>query len=104
MPDVDATSVVSFFNDLALKIEISRGIQRQLDVYLATGMNAVRDYMRPDENKISDILRDLLDPKGPHGQGCVFLDMFLRQLDLSGIPLMQSQRRFGNVIQAPEEG
>jgi len=87
MPDVDATAVSSFFNELAVKIEISRGIQRRLDVYLATGMNVVRDYICPDENGISDILRDLLDPNGPHGQGPVFLDIFLRQLDLSGMTI-----------------
>jgi hypothetical protein len=75
----DAASVSNFFRQLALKIEIAKSTQKQLDVYLATGMNIVRDYVQPDENRISHMLADLLTPDGPHGQGSVFLELFLRQ-------------------------
>ena len=34
-----------------------------------------------DEQRLSDILRDLLDPNGPHGQGDAFLRAFLRLID-----------------------
>lgn len=82
MAGSDAAEVRHFFNQLAFKIKISRQTQRQLDVYLATGMNIVRDYVRPDENRISDIFADLLNPHGPHGQGTIFLGEFLKVLKL----------------------
>jgi hypothetical protein len=56
--------------------------QQQLDRKEATLFN-VFDLIQPDENKLSDILRDLLDPNGNHGQGDLFLDLFFKQL---GIP------------------
>jgi hypothetical protein len=34
-------------------------------------------FIDPDENKITDILADLLDPKGSHGQGALFCSSFL---------------------------
>lgn len=37
------------------------------------------DFLRNDEYGISKILAGLLDPKGTHGQGHVFLELFLRQ-------------------------
>jgi len=40
-------------------------------------------YIDPDENRLSDIIRDLLDPCGKHGQGRLFLDLFL---DAIGVP------------------
>jgi hypothetical protein len=80
--DMNADTVGNFFNELAFKMKISKGFQCQLDRYLATGMNIVRDYVAPDENRLSDILRDLLNPDGPHGQGSVFLDNFLMQIGL----------------------
>jgi hypothetical protein len=38
----------------------------------------VFDFFRPQENTLSGILSDLLDPRGRHGQGKVFLDCFLK--------------------------
>jgi len=83
MHQPDAASISEFFHQLAFKIEIAKGTQKQLDLYLATGMNIVRDYVDPDENRISDIFADLLNPKGPHGQGAAFLELFLKQVGLS---------------------
>lgn len=39
---------------------------------------SVFSYIWPDENRLSDVLRDLLDPRGSHGQGDTFLAAFLR--------------------------
>jgi hypothetical protein len=55
--------------------------QRQLDRKKATRFN-VFVLFQPDENKLSDVLADLLDPKGNHGQGDLFLRLLLKQLDL----------------------
>jgi hypothetical protein len=38
----------------------------------------VFDYISPDENLLSDVLRLLLDPDGSHGQGKAFLDALIR--------------------------
>lgn len=38
------------------------------------------DYIRPDENPLSDILADLLNPNGHHGQGDRFLRHFLKRI------------------------
>lgn len=38
------------------------------------------DFMRSDEMGLSSCLASLLDPKGKHGQGGVFLEIFLQQL------------------------
>jgi len=84
---LDALKVREFFSQLAFKIEISERMQKDLDVYLATGLNIVRNYIQPDENRVSDILRDLLDPSGPHGQGSVFLQSFLETIGVEGMRL-----------------
>jgi len=34
------------------------------------------DFINPDENKLSEVLAELLDPKGTHAQGDVFLRLF----------------------------
>jgi hypothetical protein len=85
MDQPDAPSISSFFHQLAFKIAIANRSQKQLDVYLATSMNIVRDYVQPDENRISDMLADLLTPNGPHGQGPAFLELFLKQVGFSAI-------------------
>ena len=38
------------------------------------------DLFKPGENTLSDILRELLDPRGTHGQGVVFLAKFLGKI------------------------
>ncbi len=39
-------------------------------------------YIEPDENRLSEILADLLNPRGSHGQGATFLSLFLNELKL----------------------
>ena len=41
-------------------------------------------FARPDENAISDLIADLLNPEGDHGQGSVFLREFLRLIGHPG--------------------
>ena len=65
-----------FFNELAPRLEAARTVERELDRQLARQFNAF-DYLRPDELRLSKMIGDLLDPKGPHGQGHVFLRLLL---------------------------
>ncbi len=42
----------------------------------------VFDYIRPDENLLSDIFADLLNPNGAHGQRDCFLRLFIDRLNM----------------------
>jgi hypothetical protein len=44
-------------------------------------------YFHPNENTLSRMLADLLDPRGPHGQGPAFLQPFLESLGLIELKL-----------------
>ena len=68
-----------FFEPLVFKYRVAKEIKRQTDRYLASDFNLV-DIMNPDENKISDIIAELLNPNGKHGQGEIFLKKFLEVL------------------------
>ena len=73
-----------FFNELAPKLEGERKVERELDRRLARNFNAF-DYLRPDEQQLSKLIANLLDPKGKHGQGDVFLRRFLDLLGTDGL-------------------
>jgi PD-(D/E)XK nuclease superfamily protein len=71
-----------FFVSISRRVAIAEEKQRQLDRKKATRFN-VFNLIQPDENKLSDILRDLLDPNGDHGQGDLFLTLFFKQLRIA---------------------
>ena len=50
--------------------------RQHTDRLLATRFN-VFDYIRANENRLSDVIRDLLDANGTHGQGDLFLREFV---------------------------
>ena len=74
-----------FFADVSYRVVLTDRLQSQLDQRLATGFN-VFQLIEPDENKLSDILADLLNPKGTHGQGDLFLRLLLERLELAADP------------------
>ena len=67
-----------FFSAVGSRVAIAEKKQRQRDRKEATRFN-VFDLIEPDENKLSDVLADLLDPKGNHGQGDLFLRLLFKQ-------------------------
>jgi hypothetical protein len=71
-----------FFRGLDARLKILRKHQREFDRYLASGLN-VFSLLGADENRLSDVLADLLDPAGTHGQGRLFLVAFIRHFDLA---------------------
>ena len=86
----ERTTYQRFFAELAPRLDTARALETELDRHLARRFN-VFDYVKTDELGISHILRDLLDPQGPHGQGTMFLERFVEGLgeqvfrpDLSG--------------------
>lgn len=75
-PETLRTQLESFTTTLKHKLAYQEKSMRRVDRYLSTRFN-VFDLITPGENLLSDILRDLLDPQGPHGQGDTFLREFL---------------------------
>jgi hypothetical protein len=78
-------TIEDFFLPLRADLAKVREAKRLADLTEASDFNVLR-YLKPDENLLSDVISDLLDPRGPHGQGPLFLERFLRT---SGIDLGQ---------------
>lgn len=72
--------LINFFSILHQKLQNYREMKRYMDRFLSTDFN-VFNRIEPDENALSDIIADMLDPAGSHGQQRMFLDAFLRILD-----------------------
>lgn len=72
----------SFFHGMQYYLDVSREARQALASAVATSFS-VFDYLQPDENLLSRIISDLLDPKGNHGQGSTFLVCFLQRLAIN---------------------
>ena len=68
-----------FYSVLNQTLHSHREATRRLDRFLSTGFNVFR-VIQPDEIRLSEIIADLLDPSGSHGQQRRFLDAFLRRI------------------------
>jgi len=80
-PLVGKSELEQFFAAVSHRVELAETQRRRIDKRQATGFN-VFHLIEPDENKLSDILAGLLDPKGGHGQGDLFLRLLFKQLGL----------------------
>lgn len=69
----------SFFDALKFRDEVFQLHKRETDRHLATDFN-VFTYIPHDELNLSHVIADLLNPEGGHGQGTVFLNVFLEIL------------------------
>jgi hypothetical protein len=76
MADPVMFRLATFAASLHSAIMQAHATRRTSDVRLASQFN-IFDYIRPNENALSDILVDLLSPAGTHGQGSRFLRQFL---------------------------
>src|ERR1051326_6217455 len=74
--DALVSALTDFYDRLKPRLDRFHEEHKKLDIYEATRFNTF-DYIDPDENKLSDIIHDLLDPAGNHGQGVTFLAAFL---------------------------
>jgi hypothetical protein len=68
-----------FFGNLGYRLKLLEEVRAQTDVFLSTRFN-VFDYIEPDENRLSDVIAGLLDPKETHAQGDRFLRAFLNMV------------------------
>jgi hypothetical protein len=62
----------AFFAGAEIVTKAADSADRKVRLMTGSGFN-VFDWIRPIENDLSDIIRDLLDPLGSHGQGDIFL-------------------------------
>lgn len=74
--------LLTFLDQMQFRLKILDETRKATNTYLARDFN-IFNYIQPDENRISDIIADFLDPEGDHGQGSFFLDQFL---NLKNIP------------------
>jgi hypothetical protein len=80
------STATTFFARVGTILATHRDTQRARDRIEASAFN-VFEWIRPDENRLSDIFADLLDPQeGGHGQGALFLEELLR---VGGVPLVE---------------
>ena len=75
MSEINPEQIDRFFAEAKRKVDAAELVDRKL----ASGFN-VFDLICPDENRLSDVLKLLLDPRGGHGQGDLFLRLFLERI------------------------
>lgn len=73
-----------FFNKLKFKLDEYEKVRSQFNIYLSKDFN-VFDYINPSENRLSDIIANLLNTKGKHGQGDKFISLFFDIVKVDGI-------------------
>lgn len=78
MSNVVGSDVLGWLQSLSNQIAHLDEYRLRVEPQLASEFNVLR-YARTDELGLSQILADLLDPKGPHGQGSRFLECFLKR-------------------------
>ena len=70
------TSFIDFFDKLSFKMKIFHQFKKQADRYLSSDFN-IFDTIAPDENRLSDIIGNILNINGSHGQNRLFLTEFI---------------------------
>ena len=75
----DSQSLRALFDGLIPRLEAARQLEGELDVALARRFN-VFDFLERSELGLSRIVAELLDVKGRHGQGALFLKILLDKL------------------------
>ena len=85
-----------FFAGLAPAITVAVEAQKVLDRVAATNFS-VFHYFKENENLVSGIFADLLRPDGSHGQGTVFLRLFLKEIDRGGKACIRKSDAYGSL-------
>ncbi len=77
--------LTDFLNNMKFRFKILDETRKETNFYLARDFNVFK-YIAPDENLLSDIVADLINPEGTHGQGSVFICNLLRMIKPSHDP------------------
>ena len=73
-----------FFDELSFRKNLFVQFKKQADKYLASDFN-IFNVIDPDEPKLSDILANILNTNGYHGQGIIFLEEFVNFISERGL-------------------
>ncbi|MCY4356284.1 MAG: PD-(D/E)XK nuclease family protein [Gammaproteobacteria bacterium] len=76
--------ITTFFNELNLKLETVRQLDKELNRLTACHFNSLNYLRTDDECGLSQIIADLLDPDASHGQGNLFLESLLQKIVSTG--------------------
>ncbi len=107
-----ATSeLAALVQDLEHQLPLLEAKRAGAKLYGAPGLSLF-DLIRPNENALSRIISDLLNPLGDHGQGNLFLNVLLASLDLPRVGVRDvvsvscevqtgARRRIDIVIETP---
>lgn len=76
--------IKDFLSGLNTTLTSVREVTQFYDSKIAFEFNLF-NFLRPDENKYSEILAYFLNPNQKHGQGKVFLDIFLKHVELDAL-------------------
>src|SRR5579863_6206980 len=79
--NINHSEMEVFLNEFNRRLLKAEERQQKYDVVHASHFNYFH-LLAPDENKLSEILAFLLEPRERHGQGPVFLELLLAQLQL----------------------
>ena len=80
-PALTKPDLAAYFGAASRHMQDAEHCQQRENKATASGFN-VFEWITPDENKLSDILAALLNPKGDHGQGDLFLQLFFKRLGI----------------------
>jgi hypothetical protein len=78
---INPTTIDKLLNSVGQQLEAVRVARERYAIKLSPEFNCF-DYIYPDEMRLSEIIADLLNPKGKHSQGHSFLSAFLRRIGL----------------------
>ncbi len=70
-----------FLEIIKTKLDIIESVRQQYSPVLAPKFNSF-NFWTIDENKVSEILAFFLDPNGDHGQGDIFLKLFMGSIGI----------------------
>jgi hypothetical protein len=73
--------IEAFYSTVKTKVDITNQFRHLYGKTLSPDFNAF-SFWHIDENKVSEILAFLLNPKGTHDQGDIFLKLFVQKFDL----------------------
>ena len=79
---MDNQNIHSFFSDVNSKVEFVNSVKKEFSKTLASDFNSL-NFWNINENKVSEIFTFFLNISEDHGQGDLYLNLFLKKFKLS---------------------
>lgn len=94
-----SSKIIEYLDAVAFRVAILKSAEEDYELQLSNKFNLLR-YVNIDENQMSRIFADLLNPKGEHGQKSAYLDAFMNILGVSkqnGLPKVDTEVRTNSI-------